>query len=150
VPKRHPSQAHGRESGMPPLSLEGLAEQFLEHLVARTARDVSAQVVPVLEARLAAALKRLREDLPPRRPSYSQPEPRSTGPRRLGIAELEARLGVNRATVYRWYRAGTFPKPHYIGSRRAWWLHEVSAWEVDQVARPIAERPNNLGPMSAR
>ena len=57
---------------------------------------------------------------------------------------------MDRATVYRWYRAGSFPEPHFIGNRRAWWLHEVAAWEESRVARPKAERQNNLKSMNSR
>jgi predicted DNA-binding transcriptional regulator AlpA len=56
--------------------------------------------------------------------------------RRIGIAELETRLGVERTTIWRWYRAGSFPPPHYLGTRRAWFVHEVEAWEQKRMARP--------------
>ena len=81
---------------------------------------------------------------PPRGTPPPCPATPSQGPRRLGIAELETRLGVHRATIGRWYRAGALPRPHFIGNRRAWWLHEVAAWEESRVARSMAERQNNL------
>ncbi|WP_242352404.1 AlpA family transcriptional regulator [Anaeromyxobacter sp. SG64] len=56
------------------------------------------------------------------------------GPRRLGIAEVEARLGVDRTTIWRWYRAGKFPAPHYLGERRSWFLGEIEAWEARRMA----------------
>lgn len=60
---------------------------------------------------------------------------------RLGAKELEARLGVNRSTFYRWYKAGRFPEPHFIGDRRMWFLSEVEAWERETVAKsPKARR----------
>jgi predicted DNA-binding transcriptional regulator AlpA len=59
--------------------------------------------------------------------------------RRIGIAALEQRLSVERSTIWRWYRAGAFPPPHYIGNRRAWWLHDIEAWEVQQMARLAPE-----------
>lgn len=133
---------------MPQRLLEDLAEQLLEHLVSRAVVEVNAQVVPVLESRVATEVKRLLKDLAPRTPP-PRPVPSSNGPRRIGIRELETRLGVNRATVYRWYRAGVFPKPHYIGDRRVWWLHEVMAWEESRVARPAAARQNNLSRVNA-
>lgn len=55
---------------------------------------------------------------------------------RLGIAELERRLGVERSTIYRWYRAGKFPEPHFLMERRVWFLGEIEAWERQQMARP--------------
>jgi predicted DNA-binding transcriptional regulator AlpA len=65
---------------------------------------------------------------------------------RLGVAELEQRLNVDRSTIWRWYKAGRFPVPHFlVDNRRAWFLHEVEAWERDQMARPAAVRRCNLG-----
>lgn len=64
----------------------------------------------------------------------------SASPRRIGIAELRQRLGRDGTTIWRWCRAGKFPVPHYIGERRAWWLHEVEAWEREQMARPAEAR----------
>lgn len=59
---------------------------------------------------------------------------------RIGIAGLERRLGVERSTISRWTRAGTFPRPHYIASLRRWWLHEIEAWELAQAGRSVHER----------
>jgi predicted DNA-binding transcriptional regulator AlpA len=61
-------------------------------------------------------------------------------PRRIGIAELEQRLGRNRATIWRWYKAGNFPVPHYLGERRCWFEREIAAWEAAQMARPAEAR----------
>jgi predicted DNA-binding transcriptional regulator AlpA len=57
---------------------------------------------------------------------------------RIGITELSSRLGVDRSTIWRWYRSGKFPLPHYLGERRTWFLAEVEAWERDRMA-PLAE-----------
>ena len=65
-------------------------------------------------------------------------------PRRIGIADLEQRLAANRTTIWRWYSAGTFPLPHYIGTRRCWWLHDIEAWEVAQLAHGAPHRPGLL------
>ena len=61
---------------------------------------------------------------------------RTAGPRRIGISELEERLGVERTTLYRWYSAvpPRFPAPHYIGERRAWFVGEIEAWEAHRMA----------------
>jgi predicted DNA-binding transcriptional regulator AlpA len=59
---------------------------------------------------------------------------------RLGIADLETRLGVDRSTVARWIRSGEFPAPHYVGSKRAWFESEVLAWELRRMARASVER----------
>jgi predicted DNA-binding transcriptional regulator AlpA len=59
--------------------------------------------------------------------------------RRFKIAELEARLGVSRQTVWRWYSNGDFPKPHYLGAHRLWFAHEIEQWE-EQVMLSHASR----------
>jgi predicted DNA-binding transcriptional regulator AlpA len=59
----------------------------------------------------------------------------SAAVRHLGIAELEQRIGKSRVTVWRWMRAGTFPAAHYIGTRRAWLIAEIEAWEREQYVR---------------
>jgi predicted DNA-binding transcriptional regulator AlpA len=56
--------------------------------------------------------------------------------RRLGVAELETRIGLDRSTIYRKYEAGGFPRPSYYGTRRTWDLAEVEAWEAEQRAAP--------------
>jgi predicted DNA-binding transcriptional regulator AlpA len=55
---------------------------------------------------------------------------------RLGIAELEARTGWHRTTIWRKYRAGLMPKPHFLGERRFWWLSDIEEWEREQMSRP--------------
>ncbi len=59
---------------------------------------------------------------------------------RLGIAEVEARLGVDRSTIWRWYRAGKFPEPEYVSDRRTWRLDVIEGWEQAQLARPASAR----------
>lgn len=59
---------------------------------------------------------------------------------RLGIAEIEARLCVNRSTIWRWYRVGRFPEPEYVSDRRTWRLDVIEAWEAAQIARPAEAR----------
>jgi predicted DNA-binding transcriptional regulator AlpA len=54
---------------------------------------------------------------------------------RLGIAEVEARENVDRSTISRWVRKGTFPTPHYLGRKRAWFLSEIELWEMRQMTR---------------
>ena len=63
-------------------------------------------------------------------------------PRRIGIAELERRLAVNRCTIWRWLKADRFgfPKPVYLGERRTWLESEIAAWEAEQAARPPESR----------
>ncbi len=64
----------------------------------------------------------------------------TTEQRRLGISDLEARLHVDRATIWRWCRDGRFPAPHYLSERRMWWLSEIEAWELQQMSRPAEAR----------
>jgi len=66
------------------------------------------------------------------------------GIERLGIGDVVKRLGRDRTTVARWISNGSFPAPHYIGTRRAWFLHEVEAWERTEMARPASGRKFNL------
>jgi predicted DNA-binding transcriptional regulator AlpA len=69
-----------------------------------------------------------------------------TEDRRLGIAELAARLGVSGRTIGRWCVAGSFPRPSYIGLRRKWLLSDVETWEVGHTGRPaeLERRVANL------
>jgi prophage regulatory protein len=44
-------------------------------------------------------------------------------------ANLAVRLGVSTATLRRWVRLGSFPKPVKIGPRASAWRNdEVTAW----------------------
>jgi predicted DNA-binding transcriptional regulator AlpA len=51
--------------------------------------------------------------------------------RLIGVAALEQMLDTHRSTLWRGYKQGSFPKPIYVGHRRAWWLSEIRAW-IDQ------------------
>ena len=65
---------------------------------------------------------------------------------RLGIREVEARLGVHRATIWRMCRDGRLPNPEYLSDRRTWRVDVLEAFEKQQLARPPeARRPCNLG-----
>lgn len=59
---------------------------------------------------------------------------------RIRIAALKRRLGVDGSTIGRWVRAGTFPRPHYIGNLRCWFESEIEAWEAQEMARPAEAR----------
>ena len=59
---------------------------------------------------------------------------------RIGIKDLELRTGVDRSTLWRWYKAGKLPAPHYLGDKRVWFLSEIEAWEAEQMARPASAR----------
>lgn len=47
---------------------------------------------------------------------------------RINIAGVRARWPVSDVTIWRRIRAGDFPAPHYIGTRRYWWADEVESW----------------------
>lgn len=59
---------------------------------------------------------------------------------RLGIADLERRLGVDRSTIWRWYRSGKLPAPEYVMDARTWRLDVIEAWEQAQLSRPPEAR----------
>jgi predicted DNA-binding transcriptional regulator AlpA len=66
---------------------------------------------------------------------------RSTTIVRLGIAEVERRIGLERSTISRYCRAGKFPRPTYFGARRFWTESQIAEWEWQQLARqPEAEQ----------
>jgi predicted DNA-binding transcriptional regulator AlpA len=69
-------------------------------------------------------------------------EPADIAVTRIGIADLAARLGVDRSTIWRWYQSGKFPPPHYLGERRTWLLSEVEKWERERMARSTESRPS--------
>ena len=58
--------------------------------------------------------------------------------RLLRRTDLEARLGVTRATIYRLMREGDLPSPIRIGARAVRWHEsEIDAW--------LASRPRATG-----
>ncbi len=62
-------------------------------------------------------------------------------PQRVDMRQLKARLGFDSSTIARWYKAGTFPAPHYIAGCGRWWLHEVLAWEAQNVTDKSSKDP---------
>ena len=67
--------------------------------------------------------------------------------RRLNIRMLEERLCCNRQTIWRWYKKGRFPEPHYLGQNRLWFEAEVEAWEQEQMLK-IEASANSFYSMS--
>ena len=52
-----------------------------------------------------------------------------------------ALIGVaDPSTLYRWYKAGRFPTPQYVGTRRVWPESAVRAWLEAELARDPAAR----------
>ena len=60
--------------------------------------------------------------------------------RRLKIGGIEERTGVHRQTIWRWYKAGLFPPPHYLGSERQWFEDEIISWENERMAQRAEEK----------
>ena len=59
--------------------------------------------------------------------------------RRLKIAGVEERTGVHRQTIWRWYKAGLFPAPHFLGRDRLWFEDEVETWERRRMSECAAQ-----------
>jgi prophage regulatory protein len=58
-------------------------------------------------------------------------------PALLRLPAVLALVGVSKATVYRWSRAGQFPQPRALTATRstvAWSSAEVSAWIAGKLA----------------
>ncbi len=72
----------------------------------------------------------------------------TTDDRRIGTVELEKRTATNRSTLWRWYTSEPprFPRPHYLGTRRLWWLSEILAWEAERLERPAPPSLERLRP----
>ena len=60
--------------------------------------------------------------------------------RRLQIGGVEERTGVHRQTIWRWYKAGLFPPPHYLGRQRMWFEDEIEVWEEIQMSKRAIEK----------
>ncbi|MCP4286385.1 MAG: AlpA family transcriptional regulator [Gammaproteobacteria bacterium] len=54
--------------------------------------------------------------------------------KRLSISDLKKRYKVDGSTIYRWYKKGAFPEPHYLGRDRRWFEDVVDAWDQKQMA----------------
>lgn len=54
----------------------------------------------------------------------------------LSVSQVTARLGVSRASLYRWIAADDFPRGHHFSAGcRRWKLSDVLAWEMTREAR---------------
>jgi prophage regulatory protein len=62
-------------------------------------------------------------------------------PRLERIAEIVARTGMSRATIYQRMKAGTFPQSVPIGDNSvAWVSSEIDAWIAERVANRDSAR----------
>ncbi|MCJ8005744.1 AlpA family transcriptional regulator [Staphylococcus aureus] len=55
--------------------------------------------------------------------------------RLLRRAEVLARVGIAKSTLYLRISAGTFPKPVHLGSSVRWVESEIDSWIQDQMER---------------
>jgi predicted DNA-binding transcriptional regulator AlpA len=51
--------------------------------------------------------------------------------------EVLRRVGCSYPTLWRWMRAGTFPRGHVVGQRTAWLEQEVDDWFDNLRRRPL-------------
>lgn len=59
-----------------------------------------------------------------------------TGDRRLSPKQAGAKLGVTRATLYRWAHAGILPPPSKFGPRASGWLESaLDRWLAERGAQ---------------
>jgi len=70
------------------------------------------------------------------------------GPSILRRAQVQARTGLSRSTIYQYIQDGHFPAPLQLGPRAVGWLEsEVSAWIAGQTSptRSAAKAPGTTG-----
>lgn len=67
----------------------------------------------------------------------SSTQQHAAAPALLRLPAVLALVGVGKTTLYRWARAGMFPKPRALTPTRstvAWSAAEVHAWITDKLA----------------
>ena len=53
----------------------------------------------------------------------------------IRMADVQARTGLSRSTIYQWVSDGSFPQPIRLGARAVGWIEsEVDAWIREQIA----------------
>ena len=53
----------------------------------------------------------------------------------IRMADVQARTGLSRSTIYQWVADGSFPQPIRLGARAVGWIEsEVDAWIREQIA----------------
>jgi prophage regulatory protein len=98
---------------------------------------------------LAAKRSKRRSTVPPRRAPMRQvskcsdDDDNSDGaqltklPRLIFKKEVIELCGVTFPTIWRWMEDGTFPRSREVGSKTAWFEHEVADWLA---SRPLTRR----------
>lgn len=60
---------------------------------------------------------------------------------RIDISFAERFTGYERSTITRWEKRGEFPRAHFLGKRRRWFLDELEAWAAERMAQRAAKTP---------
>ncbi|HEL5053049.1 TPA: AlpA family transcriptional regulator [Stenotrophomonas maltophilia] len=68
-----------------------------------------------------------------------------TPSRLLRRADVLARVGIAKSTMYLRISAGTFPKPVHLGSSVRWVESEIDSWIQDQMKQ--RDQPGEIGGM---
>jgi len=61
-------------------------------------------------------------------PDISDGDDDGEPPRLMFKAEVTALVGHSFPTIWKWMRAGNFPLSFDVGSKTAWYEHEIRAW----------------------
>lgn len=64
----------------------------------------------------------------------NNPQPPLAGERLISRAELRHFVNASDMALWRWLRAGKFPSPVYIGSRRYWRQSSIEKWLEQRTA----------------
>lgn len=86
-------------------------------------------------AALGERVNQLKADFIAPRPPALLALQRAQASVRCGLKGVEAITGLCISTIWRKYRKGSFPQPHYIGKRRMWLTAEVEAWVAAESER---------------
>jgi predicted DNA-binding transcriptional regulator AlpA len=63
----------------------------------------------------------------------TSPDPLA-GERLISRTELRRFVPISDMGLWRWLRAGKFPRPVYIGARRYWTASSITRWLADRSA----------------
>jgi len=97
-----------------------IPELLIDQLADRVADKVIARLRPLLEKPAVIPAKPVK------------PQPDRPLPTFLRLRDIAERVGVSRATIYRWVKEGRFPESVSLGEQSvAWRRVEIEAWEAD-------------------
>lgn len=87
--------------------------------------DLLTLAVALLADERGISIEQVRERLWKQPPQVEGPP---SGPRLLRIKGVREKVGFSLATIYRWMREGTFPRPVKVGHGSAWRESDIDAW----------------------